>query len=115
MTPSWLALGCAILLSICGQLLLKAGAVGQGAFIEQVTRWQTMIGLACYGSAAFFYIVAIRRIPISVAMPTVALSYAVIAAVGHFVWHEPMTWQHILGIGLICAGVVLLTAAAAAH
>jgi small multidrug resistance pump len=112
MNWSWAALGAAICISVTGQLLLKAGAVSAGGIVAQFLRWQTVIGLGCYGAAALFYILAIRRIPISVAMPMVALSYAVIAMIGHVVWNEPMTRIHVAGIALICAGVVVLAVAA---
>jgi multidrug transporter EmrE-like cation transporter len=109
----WAALLAAICISVTGQLLLKAGAVGERGVIEQVLRWQTLAGLVCYGAGAFFYILAIRRIPISVAMPMVALSYAAIAVLGHMIWNEPLTPLHVAGIALVCAGVVVLAYAAA--
>ena len=113
MIVHWLSLLAAISISVAGQLLLKAGAVGERGVIEQVLRWQTLVGLCFYGAASFFYILAIRRIPISVAMPVVALSYALIAALGHIIWNEPMTVLHIAGIALVCGGVVVLALAAA--
>jgi multidrug transporter EmrE-like cation transporter len=109
----WASLGVAICISVAGQLLLKAGAVGDRGVIEQVLRWQTLVGLCCYGAASVFYILAIRRIPISVAMPMVAVSYALIAVLGHMIWNEPMTLLHVAGITLVCGGVVVLAFAAA--
>jgi multidrug transporter EmrE-like cation transporter len=109
----WASLGVAICISVAGQLLLKAGAVGDRGVIEQVLRWQTLVGLCCYGAASVFYILAIRRIPISVAMPMVAVSYALIAVLGHMIWNEPMTLLHVAGIALVCGGVVVLAFAAA--
>jgi small multidrug resistance pump len=109
----WASLGVAICISVAGQPLLKAGAVGDRGVIEQVLRWQTLVGLCCYGAASVFYILAIRRIPISVAMPMVALSYAAIAVLGHMIWNEPLTPLHVAGIALVCAGVVVLAYAAA--
>lgn len=108
MTWSWASLGAAICISVAGQLLLKAGATGGHDVVSQFLRWQTIVGLAFYGAAALFYILAIRRLPISVAMPMVAMSYALIAVIGHLVWHEPLTTLHVAGIALIASGVVLL-------
>ena len=111
MSPHFLALFTAIIVSASGQLLLKAGASGQGGFLEQLLRWQTIVGLGCYGAAAMLYIVALRAIPMSVALPSTALSYAVIARVGVLVWNERVSWQHLAELALICSGVVMLTRA----
>jgi multidrug transporter EmrE-like cation transporter len=46
-------------------------------------------------------------------MPMVAVSYALIAVLGHMIWNEPLTPLHIAGIALVCGGVVVLAFAAA--
>jgi len=51
--------------------LLKAGA-GRVSFVDQLFDWHTVLGLVLYGGAAMLYIVALRRIPMSVAMPFTA-------------------------------------------
>lgn len=111
MTPYWLALAAAITVSLCGQVLLKAGAVGEGGFLAQLFRPVTMIGLVCYGGAALLYIVALRRIPMSVALPCTAASYVVIALVGHFAFGEALGPQKVAAIALISAGVLVLASA----
>lgn len=72
MTFHWIALALAICTSLGGQVLLKSGAVGEGDFIAQLFRPTTMVGLMVYGGAALLYIVALRRIPMSVALPCTA-------------------------------------------
>jgi multidrug transporter EmrE-like cation transporter len=108
MIAFWAALAVAIATTILGQSLLKAGA-GAADFLTQLTDWHTRVGLVLYGGASLFYIVALRRIPMSVALPCTAASYVAAALIGHFVFHEPMSPQHIGAIGLIIGGVLLLT------
>ena len=111
MTVHWLALAAAISVSLLGQVLLKAGAGGEGGFLAQLFRPATMVGLVCYGGAALLYIVALRRIPMSVALPCTAASYVVIALVGHFAFGEALGPQKVMAIALISAGVVVLASA----
>jgi len=108
----WLALAAAISTSLVGQVLLKAGAGGEGGFLAQLFRPTTIIGLACYGGAALLYIVALRRIPMSIALPCTAASYVAIALIGHFAFGEALGAQKIAAILLICGGVVLLAMSA---
>ena len=106
----YVALGIGILAGIGGQLLLKAGADAPD-FVSQVLRPSTLCGLALYGSAAFLYIVALRKIPVSVAFPSVSLSYAIVAVLGHFLFGEPFGIKQLGGIALIMGGVVLINQA----
>jgi multidrug transporter EmrE-like cation transporter len=110
-TVYWGALVAAISVSLLGQVLLKAGAGGEGGFLAQLFRPTTMVGLVCYGGAALLYIVALRRIPMSVALPCTAVSYVVIALVGHFAFGEALGPQKVMAIALISAGVVVLASA----
>lgn len=107
---SYIALAVAILCGVGGQLLLKAGASGPD-LLSQLVRPQTIVGLAFYGLAALFYIIALRKIPVSVAFPSVSASYAVVAVLGHVLWNEPFGLAQIAGIALICGGVLVLSQA----
>jgi multidrug transporter EmrE-like cation transporter len=107
----WVALGAAISVSLFGQVLLKAGAGGEGGFLAQLFRPATMVGLVCYGGAALLYIVALRRIPMSVALPCTAASYVAIALIGHFAFGEALGPQKVAAIALISVGVVVLASA----
>jgi small multidrug resistance pump len=107
MNGYWIALVAAIVTSMAGQTLLKAGA-GAPGFIAQLFDPRTMVGLVLYGGAALLYIVALRRIPMSVALPCTAVSYVAAALIGHFAFAEPLGLQHAGALALITMGVVML-------
>lgn len=106
----WAVLMLAIVTSMAGQTLLKAGA-GAPDFITQLFDMRTMIGFCLYGGAAVLYIIALRRIPMSVALPCTAISYVAAALIGHYGFAEPLGMAHMAAIGLICGGVLLLALA----
>jgi len=106
--PYYAALFGGILIAVCGQLLLKSGAQGTADFAAQILNVYTIIGMGFYGCAAFLYLIAIRKIPISVAYPSVAVSYVVVAVVAHFAWDESLTPGKVGAIVLILTGVALL-------
>lgn len=110
MTWHHLALALGILMGLAAQLLLKHGAMGGGNIVAQFLSPWTIGGLALYGFAAFFYVLALRAIPVSVAFPSVALSYVLVALLGNLWFGEAITVPHIAGIALIVVGVGLLHA-----
>jgi drug/metabolite transporter (DMT)-like permease len=67
-----------------------------------------MIGLTVYIVAALCYILALKKIPVSIAFPSVAASYAVVAVLAHVLWNEPLGWPQLAGIVLIGSGVLLI-------
>ena len=110
MTPFWAALALAICTSLLGQTLLKAGA-GSGTFVAQLMDWRTLLGLVFYGGAAMLYIVALRRIAMSMALPCTAVSYIAAAMIGHYGFGEPLGPMHLAAIGVIATGVIMLAIA----
>ena len=110
MSGHWAVLALAIAASMGGQTLLKAGA-GAPDFVAQLLDYRTIFGLGIYGGSAILYIVALRRIPMSVALPCTAISYVAALAIGHYAFGEPIGPMHFGAMALICAGVVLLAMA----
>ena len=110
MSLSWSVLGAAIVISMAGQTLLKAGAAAAD-FWAQLMDLRTLAGLVLYGGAALLYIIALRRIPMSVALPCTAISYVAAAVIGHYAFAEALGIARIGAIGMICAGVVVLALA----
>ena len=102
----WVFLAGAMVAAVAGQGLLKAGVAG--TFIQQLLNTRTITGLGFYGLSALLYIVALRRIPISVALPCTALSYLGVAAMGYTLFGESMGPQRLAGLACITVGVVVL-------
>jgi small multidrug resistance pump len=107
-TLSYLGLVAAILLGIAGQIALKSAAVGASSFGAQLFDPLTLLGLVIYGLASIAYIVALNRIPVSIAFPSVAASYAIVAVLAHVLWNEPLGWAQLGGIALISGGILLI-------
>ncbi len=110
MNAYWVVLALAIASSMGGQTLLKAGA-GAPDFVAQLLDYRTILGLCIYGGSAILYIVALRRIPMSVALPFTAVSYVAALLIGHYAFGETIGPLHFGAVALICAGVVLLALA----
>jgi small multidrug resistance pump len=110
MNTYWLLLTAAIITSMAGQTLLKTAA-GAPNFITQLFDPRTLVGLCLYGGAALLYIVALRKIPMSVALPCTAISYVAAALIGHYGFAEPLGGMQLAALALICAGVVMLALA----
>jgi small multidrug resistance pump len=108
MSHYYLALAAAILIGVGGQVLLKLGATSTGPMAEQFLRLPTISGLLLYLVAGIFYVIALRGIPVSVAFPSVSLSYVLMAGIDYFAFKEPVGLGQLAGIALIVGGVTLL-------
>ena len=103
----WIFLVGAMIGAVFGQAFMKGGA-NAGSFMQQLFDLKTFLGLACYGGSALMYMVALRGIPLSVALPATAMSYIAVAMIGHFVFHEPIGAQRMAGLAMILVGVFVL-------
>ena len=108
MAAYYTSLGIAILLGVAGQLVLKSAAEGATTIAAQFLNPLTLLGLGIYFVAAILYIVALKKIPVVIAYPSISLSYAIIAVAAHLLWNEPFGWQQLAGIVLIGGGVLML-------
>lgn len=104
----YLSLVGAIVLGVAGQIALKSAAVGSSTLVEQFFNPLTVIGFSIYVVAAFCYIVALKKIPVSVAFPSVAASYGIVAIAAHLLWREPFGWPQLMGLVLIGGGIIVI-------
>lgn len=108
----YVALTTAILIGVAGQVSIKTGTLilaetsGMPLFQPYI-----VLGLVCYFVSALFYIFALKQIPLSVAFPSVSLSYVAVSIIAHFLWNEPFGFQHGFALVLIISGVFLLVRA----
>jgi len=103
-----LALAVSIGLTVLGQFFLKTGSLTKSDGLRLFLNPATLAGLFSYGFASLFYIVALKKIPLSVAYPSVSLSYVAVVVLAHFVWGEPLGLRQGVALVLIISGIALL-------
>lgn len=73
--------------------------------------WPFWLGLGLYGAAFLLYAAALSRLPLNVAHPVLTSgAVAAVALLSVLLFKEPFYWSTGLGILLVVAGVVLITA-----
>lgn len=108
-----------VLLNAIAQLLLKAGTNAVGHFDFHLDNlvpvgfklaFQPYIlgGMTCYAISLVVWIMALSRVPVSIAYPMLSIGYVINAAVAHYWFGEALALQKLLGIGFIVVGVVLV-------
>jgi multidrug transporter EmrE-like cation transporter len=111
-----------VLLNAAAQLLLKAGTTRIGEFqfsfenivpigIKIATQWPIIGGLACYGISVVVWILALSRVPVSLAYPMLSIGYIVNAFAAWWLFGESLTAQKLIGIAVIIVGVWLVAKA----
>ena len=108
-----------VLLNAAAQLLLKAGTTRIGTFeftsgnivpvgLQLATQPHIIGGLACYVVSVVVWIMALSRVPVSIAYPMLSIGYVVNAVAAYYLFGETITSQKLLGIGFIIIGVWLV-------
>ena len=107
-TASFTLLLTGVLLNAGAQLLLKAGTnvmpLGLGLAIEP----HILGGLACYAVSVVVWIIALSRVPVSIAYPMLSIGYVVNALAAWQLLGETPSPLRLAGIGVIVAGVFMV-------
>ena len=109
--------------SVVGQLALKAGMGRVGPLdsgsvaqplelaVRVLSQPLVLAGLACYVLGAVAWLGVLSRVPLSLAYPSLAMSYVLTALLAWLVLGEQVPMTRWLGIATICCGVVLVARA----
>ncbi|HJW55885.1 MAG TPA: EamA family transporter [Burkholderiaceae bacterium] len=109
-----------ICLNALAQLLLKAGTNAVGAIhltadnwfatgLKLATQLPIIGGLGCYVVSVLVWIIGLSRVDVTIAYPLLSLGYVINAIGAWYFLGEPVSTQRLLAIGVIIAGVALLT------
>lgn len=108
-----------VLLNACAQALLKAGVNTIGHFeFSLANAWPVgtqlalqphiLGGLFCYVVSVGVWIMALSRVPVSVAYPMLSIGYVINAAVAALWLGEALSVSRMVGIGIIILGVLVV-------
>jgi multidrug transporter EmrE-like cation transporter len=118
---TWLLILTGVGLNAAAQLLLKVATRPLGHFtvfnfatlnssililFKSIPFWA---GMLCYAASICVWLGALSKAPVSTAYPMLSLGYVVVAFASVLWLGESMSMPKVLGIALICAGVVLVS------
>jgi undecaprenyl phosphate-alpha-L-ara4N flippase subunit ArnE len=96
-----------------GQILFRFGA-RQAAPVEDVSSLMalmlspTIVGaVAIYGATTVVYVIALQKVPLSLAYPFMALGYIILPLASLMLFGEPISLRYVLGVALILGGLFL--------
>ncbi len=111
-----------VMLNAAAQILMKAGtnAIGHFEFSmanvmpigwKLATEWHIVTALFCYGVSVVVWILALSRVPVSIAFPMLSMAYVVNAVAAKYLLGEDFSATKLLGMGVIILGVIIISRA----
>ena len=97
-----------VLLNAGAQLLLKAGTNAEPLGLRLAIEPHILAGLACYGVSVVVWVIALSKVPVSIAYPMLSIGYVVNAVAAYYLLGETVTPMRLAGIGVIIVGVFIV-------
>jgi len=97
-----------VLLNAGAQLLLKAGTNAEPLGLRLAIEPHILAGLACYVVSVVVWVVALSKVPVSMAYPMLSIGYVVNAIAAYYWLREGVTPMRLAGIGVIIVGVFIV-------
>ena len=111
-----------VMLNAAAQILMKLGtnAIGHFEFsaenilpigLKLATEWHIIVALFCYAISVVVWILALSRVPVSIAFPMLSMAYVVNAIAAWYLLNEAFNPVKLVGMGVIILGVVIISRA----
>jgi multidrug transporter EmrE-like cation transporter len=107
-----------VALNAAAQLLIRAGMLKIGnttsgaslvkAIPEMLTNWQLWLAMIFYGISILTWMMALSKFEVSFAYAFLSLGFVLVTLCGYLFFGENVGALRLAGIGLICAGVLLV-------
>jgi len=98
--------------TVVGNLLLKTGVQQPGVssvWPLSLLNMRTALGAVTFCFAMIFYMMVFRRTALNLAQSIFALQFVLVIVAANFILHEPIGMQRWFGIGLIAAGLFVIS------
>jgi multidrug transporter EmrE-like cation transporter len=99
-------------------ILLKRGLMDQNNFSESLIKlsaWlnlllnpNIMLGVVFFAVSFITWMIALSKIDLSLAYPTVSITYVIIALASWYFFNENISFYRWLGIGIIMLGIIVM-------
>jgi drug/metabolite transporter (DMT)-like permease len=109
-------LGGCLLFGSAAQLILKFATLQMSAHPDAWLSYSWILcGLGIYAVGTCFWALCLGYLDLSYAYPFTGLTYVLVLGISWLLFHESMSWQRVVGVLLICAGVALIPARTRRH
>ena len=105
----------AAIISAFGQVLLKYAMLKHGPIVPSISGVFSLLleprllaALSMYAAAMVLWLQVLAKIPLSVAYPMLAVTYAIVPLLASVFFKERIGVYHICGIGLVLLGVAII-------
>ena len=106
---AWVNLVGAISLLNSGNLLLDNVAKGSGISFHLLFSPLFLVAIACLGSAFFFYVRSLARLPLAVAYPVmVGVSLIIVALADYYLLGASLAPRQLFGMLVLFLGIILI-------
>ena len=111
-----------VMLNAAAQILMKTGtnSIGYFAFsMENIlpigwklaTEWHIVCAMFCYALSVVIWILALSRVPVSIAFPMLSMAYVVNALAAWYLLGEAFNPTKLVGMSVIILGVIIISRA----
>ncbi|MEO7622818.1 MAG: EamA family transporter [Gallionella sp.] len=111
-----------VMLNAAAQILMKAGTNSIGYFefsmqnimpvsMKLATEWHIILALFCYALSVIIWILALSRVPVSIAFPMLSMAYVVNAIAASYLLGEAFNPTKLAGMAVIILGVIIISRA----
>ena len=109
-----------VALNAVAQLLLKQGMLSVARFEQDLAGLTALLpraalnpfvigGVGCYVLSFWLWLLVLARVEVSAAYPFLSIGFVIAAIAGYLLLNESLGLERILGIALICGGVILIS------
>ena len=107
---SYAFLAASILIGVFGQIGLKYSTTVTPRYwlISKQFNEYLLLSMAIYFCSLILYVLALRKVPLSVAFPSVSFSYVAVSYLSHVIWGTPFGLREIAALILISSGIAIL-------
>ena len=107
-----------VLLNCLAQLLIRKGMLMVGevtlttiskSLLPMLVNMYLWGAMLCYAVSIFLWMAVLSKVDVSYAYPFLSIGYVVASVAGYYFFGENLSVIRIVGILVICAGVVLIS------
>lgn len=89
-----------------GEMTIKNMLSNIGTLVTNIWLW---IAMLCYAVSIFLWMSILSKVQVSFAYPFLSIGYIISAVIGYFFFQESLSVIRIMGIAVICIGVILIS------